>query len=352
VEISALANLTAPPRRKLCTRAGSGTSGQAPADAYSVGPPTAPLVLLPKLLEPQPRDLARGYLWQAVPLPGPIDGLLGAVLSWGPIPGWMGLEPAPQGRPDPQPLPFSWNGAGGDAFSKQIEQVESRLRDPEASEVGKRRILGGTNANYLVTLSNGVSAIWTPKASERSSSSQRPNVPQGTQSQREEAAYLVDRKLGHLARVPPAVCSGLEGREGSLKLLVSQAQDAARKGGPQQEIGPADQRRIAIFDHVIGNLDRHSGNYLLDPDGRPIPIDHGLAFPVKNGSQGFTNFHFDASFQLDPKEKALLAGFLADRQAVEAELKSLLEPEAIQAMFERVERMLELGWISHEWRQK
>ncbi len=321
-----------------------------PTEQYVGSTSQAESLLLPSLEEPRPEDLKRGYLWQAVPLPSPLDGILGALVSFGPIPKLMGLEPAPKARPQPDPLPFSWTGAQGPEFTQQVRAQEALLRDPAAVELGKRRIKGGSNANFLVTLSNGASAVWTPKAGEKSTKSLRKTIPDGTQAQREEAAYLVDKRLGHLARVPPAVSTGLEGRPGSLKLLVSQGQDGNRTRS-EEPFSPSDYRRIALFDHVVGNLDRHSGNFLLDREARPIPIDHGLAFPVENGDQGFNNFHFDASFPLDEKERATLSKFSQQRDEVTLELQGLLEPKAISAMFERVDRMLELGWVSHEWRQ-
>jgi len=293
--------------------------------------------------------LKRGYLWSAVPLPGPINTILAAVVGFGPIPGWLGLEPAPKDFPKPEPLEFSWNQAEDTTFASQARRLEGLLRDPQATEVGKRPVKGGSNSNYLVTLSNGASALWTPSAQEKSSKEARPNIPEGTQAKREEAAFLVDRRLGHFARVPPAVSSGLEGRPGSLKLLVSEAGgESSEKPG---EFSDADHRRIALFDHVIGNLDRHTGNFLVDGQKRPIPIDHGLSFPVQNRNQGFSNFHFGKTFQLNAKEKGTLSKFVQDRPAVAKELQGLLEPEAIDAMFQRVETMIEIGWVSHQWRE-
>ena len=184
--------------------------------------------------------------------------------------------------------------------------------------------------------------------SSRAATTRLALIPQGTQAKREEAAYLVDRQLGHFARVPPAVSTGLEGREGSLKLLMS---EISEDQSDRASFPPNDVRRMALFDHIIGNLDRHSGNFLKSRDDRPIPIDHGLAFPTANGEQGHVNFHFDATFQLNPAEKSMLKTFKKDRSKVEKDLSGLLEPEAVEAMYQRVDRMLELGWISHEWRK-
>lgn len=309
-------------------------------------------VVLPPTIEPDPQALTRGYLWRAVPLPGPLDTILGAVVSFGPMPKWLGLEPVPRGKPEPQALPFEWNKASQTDFSRHAQKLEDQLRDPQAKEVGKRALKGGSNDNFLVTLSNGASAVWTPTAGEKSGDNPRPNIPRGTQAKREEAAYLVDKRLGHLARVPPAVSSGLEGRPGALKLLVSQGLDGKESSEENlpQETSPEDYRRIALFDHVVGNLDRHSGNFLVDSEKRPIPIDHGLAFPLKNGEQGRHNFKFDKLFQLNPEEKTLLQKFSSQQESIRNELSGLLEPKALDAMFCRVDRMLELGWVSHEWR--
>ena len=39
-----------------------------------------------------------------------------------------------------------------------------------------------------------------------------------------------------------------------------------------------DAHRIVLMDAVCGNIDRHLGNVLIRPGGRPLAIDHGLAF--------------------------------------------------------------------------
>lgn len=43
--------------------------------------------------------------------------------------------------------------------------------------------------------------------------------------------------------------------------------------------GHEDLFSIAILDEVIGNTDRHHGNYLYTPDDHYVAIDNGLAFP-------------------------------------------------------------------------
>lgn len=317
-----------------------------PQDGYA-GTVAVGQVQLPPLEPTSPGQLERGYLWQAIPLPGPIDKILGAVIGFGPVPGWMGLEPAPKAPPQVQPLGYSWTGCSNLEFADHAEHLRASLQT--GREAGKARIRAGSNANYLVSLDNGIAAVFTPSKGEQAPGPARPNLEPGRLAQREEAAYLVDRRLGHLARVPPVVAGGLDGRAGALKLFVPRVPP----DNPEQaldQMDPADYRRLALFDHIIGNLDRHSRNWLVD-EGRPIPIDHGLAFPLKNGPQGAMNFAFNKVFRINAEERKLLTDFAAARGEVEQELSHLLAPPALDAMFERVEAILSSGEVNHQWHQ-
>lgn len=53
-----------------------------------------------------------------------------------------------------------------------------------------------------------------------------------------------------------------------------------------------DRGRLAVFDTIIGNLDRHTGNYMMDGD-KIISIDHGYAFPDTK----MTNNRYGTSLQ-------------------------------------------------------
>jgi 8-oxo-dGTP pyrophosphatase MutT (NUDIX family) len=45
----------------------------------------------------------------------------------------------------------------------------------------------------------------------------------------------------------------------------------------------ADLKKIGLMDMVTDNGDRHGANLMLHPDGRPLAIDHGLAFTSDHG---------------------------------------------------------------------
>ena len=91
---------------------------------------------------------------------------------------------------------------------------------------------------------------------------------------RERAAYLISRFLG-FDFVPPTVIKVVNGEEGSLQEFVEDAQvgSEVRDGDVLNE----EMSKLAIFDSLIDNLDRHSGNYLVK-GGRIFAIDHGYTF--------------------------------------------------------------------------
>ncbi len=98
----------------------------------------------------------------------------------------------------------------------------------------------------------------------------------------EVAAYRLAVRIG-IDNVPPAVLRTVGNRSGSLQLWIDDAVTEADRR--RQEIRPADiaawsaqLQRMALFDAVLGNIDRHPGNYLLDSAGKLWMIDHTRAF--------------------------------------------------------------------------
>jgi hypothetical protein len=323
-----------------------------PADRFSPSPASWTPPAKPQLQPKSSGPITRGYMWEGAAIGGCVGAVLTRVLTWGPLPRWIGLEPAPVREPELKPLAFGWNELPADQFAARMRELEQQLDG--GVEAGKAYLGKPGKGCYLVELDTGPVTVWKPKAQQRP---EKDRVQMGRvhQGKRERAAYLVDRFLGHLARVAPATENGLAGRAGTLALFVPEgtpaANTAAGKKATLESLRPEDYRRIALFDHIIGNLDRHGGNWLVDTAGRPIPIDHGLAFPASNGSQGFANFDFGKDFELNSTEKQLLQRFCLQRKQIDKELSPVLERRAIEAMFERVERMLQRGATDSWWRQ-
>ncbi|MGE0494880.1 MAG: hypothetical protein AB7S38_37060 [Vulcanimicrobiota bacterium] len=204
------------------------------------------------------------------------------------------------------------------------------------------------NEVSLVTLENGATALDKPSAGANPKQV-RKNILPARAHHREQAAYVVDRWLGHLVGVPPSVPTP----DGLRTLYIPDGQPALNDpatGWIVSHPERSDYRNLAIFDNVIGNLDRHRRNYLVLEQGQLVPIDHDLAFPTANQQQDGGHFEFSEEFALNRHERDQLEHLLTSRAQVSQELEPLLPTEAIEAMFERITTMLELGRTYSHWR--
>lgn len=319
-----------------------GPSEANPTDTCQFSPSSPP--------RPAPRAHPRGYMWEGAPIGGIVGSVLTAVVGFGPMPRWLRLEPPPTRDPQVRALGFAWNQVSDSDFASHCQRLEKALE--QGSEAGKKVLGGGGNSSYLVELDTGPAAVWKPAARQKKGK-HRDHLPEGNEGLREAAAYRVDKWLGHLARVPVASSTGLAGREGTLSLLVpgTPARDLGDREELLARLRPDDYRRIALFDYVIGNLDRHGGNWLVDGNLRPIPIDHGLAFPTRNAPQSTLNLDFRQPLTLNASERERLSRFAEQESEIRSQLATLLEPEALDAMFERVQRALQRGSIDTFWCQ-
>ncbi|MEM1201630.1 MAG: hypothetical protein AAGN66_00225 [Acidobacteriota bacterium] len=98
----------------------------------------------------------------------------------------------------------------------------------------------------------------------------------------EIAAYEVSRLVG-LDHVPPATLRRIDGREGSVQLWVENATsetDRIERG--DKPARPAhinfQKHMMRVFDHLIYNFDRNTGNILVDADHKVWLVDHTRSF--------------------------------------------------------------------------
>jgi hypothetical protein len=236
--------------------------------------------------------------------------------------------------------------------------LEAALLDPEATVLKKTHLGGGINSTYIVHLSNGARAVFKPTAGE-DQSKLRKQCEEDHQGKREQAAYIVDKAMGHLGRVPPTVRRTIvdqdgKAEEGALLYFIPNAKTAKISTGRRDISGDPKNpgyHRMAVLDNVIGNLDRHGGNWMMTEGKDALPIDHGLSFPHQNKEQGYINFDFKQPVELHDQDRQGLENLVAQEQSIRAELSPLLEPVAVDSMYERVGKMRTEGTTSGWWRE-
>lgn len=101
-----------------------------------------------------------------------------------------------------------------------------------------------------------------------------------TGPEREILSYALDRAIG-FGLVPPTVGREVDGIGfGSVQAWVEQPtawQWIARGYDYRKDLGNPWLHRLAAFDFIRGEIDRHSNNWIMDEDRRVYAIDNGYA---------------------------------------------------------------------------
>lgn len=134
----------------------------------------------------------------------------------------------------------------------------------------------GANGCYKVKLKDGKEGIWKPASEEMPHL--REGIPAGSYCHREQAASRVADVVGLGDLVPKTEVIEHKGKIGSLQEFVGDAQIAMELPLSQAYDGKEDRARAAAFDFVMGNTDRHEGNWLI-AGGKLKLIDNGLSLP-------------------------------------------------------------------------
>jgi len=150
----------------------------------------------------------------------------------------------------------------------------------------------------------------------------------------EIAAYEMDRLLG-LDMVPVTVERTVEGAQASVQLWMQGCRllsDLESQKSPDPRKWAKDVCRQRAFDAVIGNIDRNSGNILIDEDWNIILIDHSRAFSADR-------MPFEKEItRLDRKFFAALKAL--DEEAVTERLKPWLFEQSIRELLKRRDKVV------------
>lgn len=265
-------------------------------------------------------------------------------------------DPERAGRAKPMPSllidKLNDNNVQGDQLARVMRRIEGYVSNPEAHRTQRVVLEEGTNGVSVVALSNKAAGVWKPTAAEYPEQA-RVHLEPDHQARREALAYFISKNLGHLGRVPPTVYREIDGDSGAYCALSRGTLPGTHCARLDEVLAdPKDPAYIdmAVFDCIIGNLDRHSGNILFG-GGTVLAIDHGLAFPLEHGAQGEMNFLFSADVPLTADHKQQIAGMLAALPELREEAERLdIDPAAIDRMVERMQQMLQLGRTYSEWR--
>lgn len=305
-------------------------------------------------------------------------------------------------------------------IAERDESVTGKLRGESVHEVGKERIYMSTRTkeeldfidnkmetsnitkitelkkkgvNESVIASNGIKGVF--KNVEGEYDGVRSFIDAGTYYKREVAAYKVDRFID-MDIVPSTVVRKIDGKLGSFQHFQENAEtlgDIRRMAGSgnnfkvYQQVENIERERVAFFDTLIGNQDRHKGNIMfkvmgkkdistkeyktyeevqkaykenlstIAKDGKAVGIDNGLSFAEmskasavnEDGALYIRSYAYDSentSLMGKTLPKSLLdkAQIIIDKEEeFRKELSPFLKGNEIDGVVERARWMLQNG---------
>lgn len=300
--------------------------GKNPADFA----PSAPIPPRGQAPAPRPATPAAGARGPA-PIAGPAPAAAAGGMSPGPA--WASA---------------TWATPG---LTAQISTLLSRQgghRDERSLLSGKpgaiQRAHGGTNETSRVELDNGLVGYHKPFSGLNDSLAQMFGQDAAQQSVHEAAAWQLAKRMGPPwdQMVPPCVIREVNGELGSF------AVERPGRTNVRDFRGSPEWKDAAFFDALVGQQDRHHGNYLLAGD-RITLIDHGYAFAREGDYMNWSNFQTQrftsaADRDLSSREIAVLDDLIASPDLFG--LRDVLEPERAERVLGRAKLMKSLGRIA------
>ena len=267
-----------------------------------------------------------------------------------------------------------WSGGGDESQAINLGQVsvstdivEPTVTAPEdvsTATFTSAKDMSESGINTLLRLSNGVAAAVKPAEGEYSLDV-REGIASGTQYQREVAASVIDEAMG-LNLVPKTVVRDCEdlgvdiGFTGKASVqtwiegAVTPSEASELLDIPVREVlsqlEESLQEKLALFDVMLWNTDRHSGNLLVKLSGDGIDssvlhlIDHGLTLPNTMDAGLLVQEVSETLFgtELSSDSLAALERLTAHAEEVTAELAEIGLHYPVNGFWARVEMLLDL----------
>jgi hypothetical protein len=153
----------------------------------------------------------------------------------------------------------------------------------------------------------------------------------------EAAAYELALMLG-IALVPPTVPRVLHNQDGTLQLWIESATTETRRRElgaepPNEHWWNGVMQTLRIWDNLIFNADRNTGNFLIDPDWGVWFVDHTRAFQLRRDLRNIESITFCE------RELWNRLSALADDE-IEERMAPYLDGREIGALLTRRERIV------------
>jgi hypothetical protein len=171
-------------------------------------------------------------------------------------------------------------------------------------------------------------------------------------ARKELAAYEFDKMLG-FGVVPPVVYREVDvgrgkGKEKGSVMHFVEGQIGSKHIAAGGKFKYVDMAKITAFDFIIGNQDRHPGNYVVDKNGKTWAIDNALTF-WKSDKIVSSTIPMVEDRSIPMEVKAAVKRLLSNRPALEKRLASMMSnPSFAKKTFDRAAELVNMKYFPKE----
>jgi hypothetical protein len=253
------------------------------------------------------------------------------------------------------------DGAGATDGTADAPPAWQVLSD-EAHNIQERLLNGAVeNVKMLQQVASVDAGIHSYECSVADVGGQKAFIKASYDANREYAAVLINQMLGNYVNMPvgayrPLPEGAVPGEEPGRMAMFSEFIEGG--SGHSHAMDRTEMRRIALFDAVIGNCDRHPGNVRIDTHGNMYAIDNGIAFRDHGLNEALIRSYGHPKdwravepIPLSAAGRDALTLFKKNMPSARKQLEGLLTPAELTAMEARVEAMLDKDTILLRYEQ-
>lgn len=237
--------------------------------------------------------------------------------------------PTPSTPESEQTAPPEWSPDFGDSIEERRRKLQQGI---DSGIVDADNLAGGDIAETVrFDWKDGSKSVL--KAASRTV---RRGVTPKDQTDAEELAGLVGNAIGVRAPVTQRISENeiyLEYMPGQSAMQKLRGQSTYRFTNSEQGLN------MGLLDHLIGNPDRHDGNWTIDDDDNIYAIDHGLAFTEQDTGMTYGPFAFELFYGGHKIPRARLDEVRSQLKELQPEFKRLRRREWYEQMFERLDEL-------------
>ena len=206
----------------------------------------------------------------------------------------------------------------------------------------------GINQAFIVKMDNGAVGVYKPDSGQDAFWATAYGDSNVSLAGHEKAASVLNDSLGFQIVPHVAIKMGMyEGKSqvGSVMEFVPNSKTAGKDKESTTKTPIEDRMQMHLLDLIGGNMDRHSNNWMVNPEGKAFAIDNGAMFAPNSYLRGREKVGLatpaeDLPKEVDKRHVEAIEKFISNQSEIESKMKGLITSAQAYEMFQRAKFLL------------